>query len=151
MSQFTVNQSGSSGPINTINNQSPVANNFNFTSPQGTLTITSAAGLITLDVSDVLDAYRRITVADSPYTVLSTDYFISVDSSGGPVIVRLPNAPATRDTWVIKDALGTAETNSITLTTPGGAVTFDGSTSYVFQDNYEANDVLFNGTSYELF
>lgn len=151
MSQFTVDVSSTPGAIDTINNQGPVASNFNLTSPQGTITITSSAGLVTFDVSDILDAYRRITVADSPYTVLSTDYFISVDSSGGPVTVRLPNSPTPRDTWVIKDALGTAETNAITITTVGGVVTIDGATSIQFADNFQANDVVFNGTGYELF
>jgi len=151
MSQFVVDATSIVGAVDTINNQGPIANNFNITSPLDTITVTSSAGLITLEVSGLVGSYRRITVADSPYTVLATDYFISVDSSGGPVVVRFPNAPAPTDTWVVKDALGTAETNSITMTTVGGVVTLDGSATYVFQDNYEANDVLFNGTSYELF
>jgi len=92
-----------------------------------------------------------ITFADTPYTALATDYYISVDSSGGAVTVLLPNSPGFGRMFLIKDAAGTSFTNNITVTTPGGTTTFDGSTSYTLDTTYEAILFTFNGTSYEGF
>jgi len=95
--------------------------------------------------------YVQIATVDSPYTVLSTDYFISCNSGGGVMTVRLPNSPTLYHTFVIKDRTGTADTQNITVTTVGGVVTIDGSTSYVMDEEYESIEVLWNGTSYEIF
>lgn len=95
--------------------------------------------------------YTDVTTAMSPYVVTATDYFISVDSTAGPVIIQLPNTTVSYREFVIKDRTGQADTNNITVTTVGGAVTIDGTTSWVFTDNYESLEMLFNGTSYETF
>ena len=95
--------------------------------------------------------YKRIDVLDSPYTALDDDYYISVDSSGGPVTVFLPDAPTSRRMFLVKDALGSAAANNITISTPGGVVLFDGATSYVLDTPYEAVLFTFNNTSYEAF
>jgi hypothetical protein len=95
--------------------------------------------------------YTNVNNAMSPYTVLSTDYYISVDSTGGPVTLRFPNAPTTKQTWVVKDRTGTSATSAITVTTVGGAVNIDGATSYTIGVNYQAINLLFNGTTYEVF
>lgn len=65
--------------------------------------------------------------------------------------MQLPNAPTTLRYFTVKDRTGNAFTNNITVTTPGGVVTIDGSTSYTLNINYEAADFVFNGTSYEVF
>ena len=101
--------------------------------------------------ASVLFAYTSVNNAASPYTVLSTDYYLSVDASGGAVTLRLPNAPTNYTTYIIKDRGGNAGTNNITVTTPGGAVNIDGATSFVMNTAYESITVLFNGTSYEIF
>lgn len=85
-----------------------------------------------------------------PYAVLATDYYIRVDTTSSRTI-NLPNAPSTNRAYVIKDTTGSAGTNNITVTTPGGVVTIDGSTSYVMNVNYGSAQFLFNGTSYEVF
>ena len=95
--------------------------------------------------------YTSITTADSPYTVLSTDDYISADATAGPITVRLPDAPSTGRVFIIKDAVGIAATNNITITTVGGAVTIDGSTSFVMNTAYESISVIFGGTNYEVF
>jgi hypothetical protein len=89
--------------------------------------------------------------AASPYTVLITDEFLSVDVTAGVVTLNFPNGPTTGSSWIIKDAKGLAGTNNITYTTPGGTVTFDGATSKVLNSNYESVQVLFDGTNYEIF
>ena len=96
--------------------------------------------------------YTSVNAAASPYTVLSTDYYISVDSSGGAVTLNFPNAPTFKQVWIVKDRTGSAATNNITLTTPGGTVTFDGSTTFVMNSNYQANQLIANSTpTYEIY
>jgi hypothetical protein len=96
-------------------------------------------------------AYKAISVTDSPYTVLDTDDFISVDASGGAVTVRLPNSTTVGREIVIKDRTGSAATNNITVTTVGGAVTIDGQITYVFTDPYESIDLMFGSSVYQTF
>jgi hypothetical protein len=111
----------------------------------GANTITIAAtGTTTLTVTSV-------NHAASPYTVLSTDEFLSVNVSGGVVTIKLPNAPSTGRVYIIKDSTGGAATSNISVTTVGGAVTIDGSTTYTMATNYQAISVVFDGTSYEVF
>ena len=96
--------------------------------------------------------YTNVNHAASPYTVLTTDFYISVDCSGGAVTLNFPNAPTFKQQWIVKDRTGNASTNNITLTTPGGTVTFDGSTSYIMTSNYSAINILANATpTYEIF
>lgn len=108
-----------------------------------TITINAIAAAVT---------YTNVTHAMSPYTVLTTDDYLSVDSSGGTVILDFPNAPPANKFWIIKDRTGTAATNNITLTTPGGTVTIDGGTSYTIATNYESINLLANSVpGYEVF
>jgi len=95
-------------------------------------------------------AFTYTSTSTSPYVVLSSDLFVSIDSSGGAKTVQLPNAPRNGQVYIIKDKTGSAAANNITVTTVGGAVTIDGSTTFVMSTNYESISVLFNGTSYEI-
>lgn len=92
----------------------------------------------------------RTAVASSPYVVLSTDYFISVDTTSARTI-QLPNAPSTNQVFTVKDRTGGALLNNITVTTVGGVVNIDGSTSYVINVNFGSAQFIFNGTTYEIF
>lgn len=96
--------------------------------------------------------YTNVTHAMSPYTVLTSDYYISCDTSGGTVQLNFPNAPTAKQQWIVKDRTGNAATNNITLTTPGGTVTFDGLTTYTMNSNFQAVNLLANATpTYEIF
>lgn len=96
--------------------------------------------------------YTNVNHAASPYTVLSTDYYISVDTSGGVVTLNFPNAPTAKQLWIVKDRTGSSATSNITITTPGGTVTFDGLTSYIMNSNYQAINLLANTTpTYEVY
>ena len=124
----------------------------------GTAVITAGTGIMvtpgvnTITISGNGTLTLTVTpVNTSPYVVLSTDQYLSVDSSGGAIQINLPNAPSTGRMYTIKDRSGTADTNNITVTTVGGAVTIDGSTSYVMNTEYAAINVIFNGSSYEIF
>jgi hypothetical protein len=99
------------------------------------------------------NSYVNVTSADSPYTALSTDYFISVDSTGGPVTIILPASTSLNRQFIIKDRLGNASINNITVSA-GGVTTIDQSTANVFTDNFDSLEVLFHsGTpnNYEVF
>jgi len=90
------------------------------------------------------------SVTTTPYTVLTTDYYLSV-ATGTAKTIRLPNAPSTGRVFVIKDTTGSANSNNITVTTVGGVVTIDGSTSYTVNLAYGSLQLVFNGTSYEVY
>lgn len=114
------------------------------------ISISNGAGSITIsaNISGQVVNYARVS---GTYTASATDYFISCDTSGGTVTVRLPNSTTTGRIFVIKDGTGNAVTNPITITTPGGAVDIDASTSYIMDVGFEAIEVIFNGTSYEVY
>jgi len=116
------------------------------------ISITNGAGSITIAANGggSLDI-TAIDNTDSPYTVLSTDEYLSCDVSGGILTIELPDAPSTGRVIRIKDSGGDAATNNISVTTVGGAVTIDGVTTYTMNTNYQAISVIFNGTSYEIF
>lgn len=85
------------------------------------------------------------------YTATTTDYFISCDSTLGPIKIELPDTTTNYREFVVKDRTGQSSTNNITITTVTGTDLIDGATSYIIQDNYESTDILWNGTSYETF
>lgn len=129
----------------------PASNSLNVLG-SGDITTTGSGSTITISVSTLAPAYTNVTHAMSPYTVLVTDYYLSVDCSGGTVTLNFPNLPTAKQTWVVKDRTGNASTNNITITTLGGTVTFDGATSYVINSNYEAINLLANATpTYEVY
>jgi hypothetical protein len=117
--------------------------NISITNGHNTITIAASSGGETVN-------YTAVNHAASPYTVLSTDYYIGVDASGGVVSILLPNAPSTGRVVVVKDKTASAATNNITVTTVGGAVNIDGATSFVMNTNYESANFIFNGVSYEV-
>lgn len=116
------------------------------------ITVTNGPGSITISSAGAdLLSYTAVTNAMSPYTVLSTDEYLGVNTTAGTVTLRLPNAPSIGRLYYIKDSTATAGTNAITVTTVGGAVNIDGATSYTMNVNYQSIQVIFNGTSYEVF
>lgn len=121
--------------------------------PSGTLqyvTINSSGQLGSVSQT-IAPSYIQKAFANSPYTVAATDYYISLDTVGGAISILLPNAPTTSRTFVIKDRTGHAAANNVSVTTVGGAVTIDGSTTYTMGSNFQAIQLIFNGTSYEVF
>jgi hypothetical protein len=115
------------------------------------IVVTNASNSITIAANGFALAYTNVTFAMSPYTVLSTDYYISVNSSGGAVTLRFPNAPTVNQTWTVKDRTGNASANNISVTTVGGAVTIDGATTYTIISNYGSINLINNATSYEVY
>ena len=82
-----------------------------------------------------------------PYTVLQTDQYLAIDTTSSRT-VNLPNA-ATQGSkvFIIKDKTGTAGTNNITVTTPGGVTTIDGATSFVINVNFASFTFVYDAIS----
>lgn len=137
---------GNSGP-----GAVPAANILQIIGGTGATT-TASGNTVTIDVSMSSLNYTNVDSGMSPYTVLVSDNYISVDCSGGIVTLNFPDAPASKQTWTIKDRTGNAFTNNITLTTAGGSDNFDGATSYVMTTNFQAVNLIANATpAYEVF
>lgn len=114
------------------------------------ISITNGAGSITIAATSTsLLTYTLVNT--TPYVVLAGDQYLGVDTTFMPITVQLPNAPSTGRVIVIKDRSGTAALNSITVTTVGGVVLIDGAATFVMNTAYEAIQVIFNGTFYEIF
>ncbi len=117
------------------------------------ISITNAANSITIALTAIANTvtYTPVNFAASPYSTLTTDYYIGADVTGGAITIRLPNTPATGRIYAVKDVVGLAATNNITVTTSGGAVNIDGATTFVMNTAYESIQLIFNGTSYEIY
>ena len=114
------------------------------------IAITNGSGTISIASSAETQFVSYTNVNTSPYVVTSTDSYLSVDT-GAARIIQLPNAPTQYRTFTIKDRIGTANINNITVTTVGGSVLIDVATSFVMTSSYQAIQVIFNGTSYEIY
>ena len=129
-------------------------NNINVVGDGTTVTVVGDPSTHTLTISALAQAfnYTNVTHAQSPYTVLITDYYISVDCSAGGVDLKFPDVPTTNRIWVVKDRTGNASVNGISLTTVSGSVTIDGMTTFNIASNYASVNILANAVpTYELF
>jgi hypothetical protein len=93
--------------------------------------------------------YKLITDADSPYEIEPNDYFIAVNTAGGPVEILAPeDMPNGKRCFIVKDLNGFAGTNNITVTTMSELIFFDGTRRYVINQNrgsakFNSNDVSY--------
>ena len=134
----------------------PVAGVLTFAGTGGT-TVSTAGSTVTINSSSTtiqVIGVVIITFPNSPYTATATDAFISADTTGGPITVKLPNAPTTGRIFYIKDYANNDSINAITITTVGGVVTFEagGGTSVLMNSalfNFLCLGFIFDGTHYE--
>lgn len=82
-----------------------------------------------------------------PYTALTTDYLILIDTASART-VNLMATPATGTTIVIKDNVGSAGANNITVTPAAGNI--DGSASYVMSTNYQSITLVYNAVQWNI-
>lgn len=90
-----------------------------------------------------------VIVTTSPYLALSSDFFIGVNNVGAvPFSVVLPANPQTGKIYIVKDVLGTAAAENITVTAVGH--TIDGSASAIINTNFGSITLLFDGAEWSL-
>lgn len=70
-----------------------------------------------------------------------------VDSTLGALTITLPTSAPTGTVWRIKDKVGTAFTNNITID-PQGAALIDGQANYIMTSDYESIDIFYDGTDF---
>lgn len=82
-----------------------------------------------------------------PYTAVPQDCLILVDTSVARTI-NLNASPVTGQTYRIKDNVGSAAANNITITPAAGNI--DGAASASIASNYGSVDVCYNGTMWNI-
>ncbi len=84
----------------------------------------------------------------SPYALLGTDYFVSVDTGAGVMTITLPAAPATGRTVTIYDGGGAAAGSNITIDGNGKNISAAGTAAAtkVINTAYESYNLVYNGT-----
>ena len=82
-----------------------------------------------------------------PYTTVPQDGLIKVDTSAAQTII--PRAsPETGEQYIIKDTVGSAAANNITITPSGKNI--DGAASYVINTNYGSVTICYNGSEWSI-
>jgi hypothetical protein len=93
-----------------------------------------------------------VTFAQSPYTVLPTDYLLEVDTTGGAVNIQTAaSASRANKPFTVKDIAGNSAVNAISVLRTG-AETIDGLTSYPMDSAYDSKTFKpkLAGTGYEV-
>jgi trimeric autotransporter adhesin len=114
------------------------------------ITVTTGANSIVISGSGSI-TFTYTNVNTSPYVVLITDDYISVDSSGGPITIQMPNAATLGKIYVVKDRTGSAAIHNITVTTVGGVINIDGAATFVMNTAYQSVSLIGNNSSYEIY
>lgn len=128
----------------------PTAGNINVIGA-GTVLVTGNPGTSTLTITVTTPNLNVTFVSTTPYVALTTDQWLAVDSTTLAITIELPNTAPTGYVYNVKDYLGNAAVNNITVTTVGGVVLLDGLTTYVMNSNYQEASFLFDGTNWEVF
>ncbi len=93
------------------------------------------------------DALKTVTPAAYPYTTVPQDAVILVDTSAARTIIPLAS-PTTGQKHVIKDSVGSASANNITITPSGKNI--DGAASRTIASNYGSVTIVYNGTEWSI-
>ena len=88
-----------------------------------------------------------VTPGAYPYTTTATDAVILVDTSVARTIEPMAS-PTTGQMYYIKDSVGSAATNNITVTPSGKNI--DGAASYTMNVAYGSATIVYNGTEWSL-
>jgi len=95
-------------------------------------------------------SFMNTTINLKTYTVgpvnLTPDVRVASSYQTAPITYNLPLIPYVNETHTVKDAIGNAGTNNITL--QGGGINIDGAGSYVINFNLGAITVAYDGTQW---
>ena len=86
-----------------------------------------------------------ITTVEEDYTALPTDYFIAV-ITGAPYTITLPAGPD-GTTFIVKDVLGDASTNPITIVDAG---LIDGAASAIINTDFGSLTFIYNNGGWSI-
>jgi hypothetical protein len=111
------------------------------------VTINSSTGQMGVQAIPIGNLYTITTPVSYPYTTLATDEVILVDTSAARTIVPM-GSPATGQSYIIKDNVGSAATNNITITPSGKNI--DGAASATINTNYGSLTIVYNGTEWSI-
>lgn len=110
----------------------------------GASTITTSTQIPNVSSNDAL---AIVSPGSYPYTTLGQDALILVDTTSARTIIPMAS-PATGQRHIIKDDVGSAGTNNITITPSGN--TIDGQVSALINTNYGNIEIVFNGTEWSI-
>ncbi len=107
-----------------------------------------------IDSGNLLDWYKP---SATPPTIVSSGSIINLTSNDDKIIVKtgiptninLPGIPTFGQQIIIKDGLGSANSNLISILPPSG-ITIDGQSLLVMGQNYQAFTLLWNGTEWNI-
>lgn len=91
----------------------------------------------------------NISSVDSPYSLVSGDRVILVDCTLSSITINLPSVHSTGTVYDIKDKVGLCNINNITIV-PASGDTVDGDSNYILNTNYEAAQVISDGSNWYL-
>jgi hypothetical protein len=111
--------------------------------------VSGAGNTVTVRSTGVF--YTYINVNTSPYFVLDTDVYLSVDTSAIPITILLPDDALLGEPYIIKDRTGNAATHNISVTTVSDITTIDGVTSFIMDTAFQSVSIVGNGTTYEIY
>ncbi len=113
------------------------------------INLTAGTNGILLSSGQKVKVTAVITGVDStPYALLGTDYFVSVDTGAGVMTITLPASPATGRKVTIYDGGGAAAGSNITIDGNGKNIAAGGSAtaSKLINTAYESYNLVYNGT-----
>lgn len=92
---------------------------------------------------------ERVVTASGNVAVASDDYIITMNKTVGEITtITLPASPSTSRSLIIKDGKGDSSTFNITI--DGNGKTIDGSASLVLDFNFQAIEIVYNGTEWNV-
>jgi len=94
---------------------------------------------------------QRINIADvgtTPFTIPDGYYVIMVNTSTSAMTIYLPPNPIKGDTYQIKDVIGNAGANNITIN--GNSHNIDGGSNYTISTNYGSVVITFSGSRWSV-
>lgn len=109
--------------------------------------VTGSGNTVTISAITQGQVVNVTTPGAYPYTTLTTDYVIKVDTTSARTIIPMAS-PVTGQTYRIKDANGAAATNNITITPSGKNI--DGAASLVININFGSADIVYTGTQWSV-
>lgn len=93
------------------------------------------------------DALKLVAPGAYPYTTTAQDGVILVDTSAARTIIPMAS-PTAGQKHIIKDSVGTAAANNITITPSGKNI--DGAASSTMNVNYGSVTIVYNGTEWSI-